>query len=609
MIRRILFGLLLIAALAIATAFALPTLVPSQMVREQVANQISQLTGRAVTLRGDQALQVFPSLTVELSDVVIEGSMSGPENALIVTETLRGAVRAIPLLFGRIELASFEMTRPVIRLYRDEDGQSNWQLAGGDLESALEPNRVAGAGLQLGRFRITDGTLELVDQARGVEETFTSANLTLAWPTSSTRAQINGTAIWRGEAVDVAASLDQPAALAQPGSTSGVVFSMQGAPLSLQFDGSLSPGATGDAPVAWQAAGELTVSTPSLRRAVNWLGGSLETGSTFGAFRLEGDMNLVGSSLDLTDVQLSLDGNDAEGVLTFELNGFGLGDAIEARPALQGTLDIQRLDLSPYLDILQPTTTVEAPGDWRYLPFPDVFSVPLDVDLRFASREILANALSFGETGGSVLLTSERMVLGIGEAVGYDGIVRGSLTMDNELGTLITQLDLVTDGINVGAVAGAIGQSNNFGGTLSTQILLSGQGETIAEAMQTLTGDGAIVLEEATISGIDLDSLAETLIDGTFSLSNPVPVGSTSNISLSAHFLADAGLVEIFDTNFETPGIAVTVGGQSNLFDGPLDLSGATTISQSDELLIVPFEVRGSWAAPQFLPDMRALDR
>lgn len=232
MIRRLLIGIAILAIGLGALVFSLPYLMSSQMVREQVASQISELTGRAVTLRGDQALQVFPNLSVELSDVVIAGDLPGAENALIVTETLRGAVRPFSLLFGRVELASFEMTRPTIRFLRTSDGQSNWGLEGSDLVTALEPNRVAGAGLQLGRFRITDGTLQIVDEVRGLDETVSSADLTLSWANSSTRAAISGSAIWRGEAIEVTASLDQPAALAQPGSTSGVVLSVQGAPFA-----------------------------------------------------------------------------------------------------------------------------------------------------------------------------------------------------------------------------------------------------------------------------------------------------------------------------------------------------------------------------------------
>ena len=255
MIRRILLALVLVGLCFGAVAFALPFILSSQIVREQVAAQITELTGRPVTLRGNQALRVFPNLSVELSDVVIEGNAPGAANALVVADTLRGSVRSLPLLFGRIELSSIEMTRPTIRLLRSANGQSNWQIGDGNLVSVLEPGGVVGAGLILGRLRIIDGTLELVDEVQGISETLTSANLSLTWPNSSTRAVIAGSVIWRGEAVEVTVSLDQPAALLQPGSVSGVLVSLLGAPVRLRFDGTVSPGADGAQAMPWQASG------------------------------------------------------------------------------------------------------------------------------------------------------------------------------------------------------------------------------------------------------------------------------------------------------------------------------------------------------------------
>ncbi|MBV6656337.1 MAG: hypothetical protein KI785_01075, partial [Devosiaceae bacterium] len=67
--------LLLVIALVLVSLGALlallPVLVSSQIVRQQVANQITAITGSGVTLRGDQALRVFPSPSIEVSDVVV----------------------------------------------------------------------------------------------------------------------------------------------------------------------------------------------------------------------------------------------------------------------------------------------------------------------------------------------------------------------------------------------------------------------------------------------------------------------------------------------------------------------------------------------------------
>lgn len=609
MIRRLFIGIACLAVCLGGLALALPYLMSSQMVREQVASQISELTGRAVTLRGDQALQVFPNLSVELSDVVIEGDLPGVENALIVTETLRGAVRPFSLLFGRIELSSFEMTRPTIRLLRTADGQSNWQLEGSELVSALEPNRVAGAGLQLGRFRLSDGTLHLIDEVGGIEETISSADLSLTWPRSSTRAAINGSAIWRGEAVDVSASLDQPAALAQPGSTSGVVLSVQGAPLRLQFDGTVSPGSSGENPLPWQASGSLALSTPSLRRASNWLGSEVGPGSTFGAFRLDADVNLVGLAIDLTDLSLSLDGNDAEGVLTLDLDGYQTANGGVGRPSIQGTLDFDRLDVSAYLDTVRPTTTAEAPGDWRFLPIPDVFASPMDIDVRFATREVLTARLALGETAGSVLLAEDRMVLGIAESLAYDGAVRGSLSFDRSQADLSLSLDLSADNLQLQPFLAALQDEPRLAGALTFQAMATGQGDTIAQLLETMTGDASVSLTEGTLSGLDLDALGTSLADGSFDLSSFVFGGQTALNSLSTELSTRNGYLQARNLTVTSENVSVAMDGQSEVANRTLSFAGAASINHENETLVVPFDIRGTWNAPLILPNMGALAR
>lgn len=609
MIRRILVAIALVALCLGALAFALPYLMSSQMVREEVASQISDLTGRAVTLRGDQALQVFPNLSVELSDVVIEGDLPGADNALIVTETLRGAVRALPLLFGRIELSSFELTRPTIRLLRNTDGESNWSLDGSDLVTALEPSRPAGRALELGRFRITDGTVHIADDVRGINETISSANLALTWPTSSTRANISGSAIWRGEVVEVSASLDQPAALAQPGSTSGVVLSIAGAPIRLRFDGTVSPSASGDTAALWQASGSLAVSSPSLRTTANWLGSDTGSGSTFGAFRLDADMNLVGASLDLTDARLSLDGNEAEGVLTFDLDGPQGSEGTTGRSSIQGTLDFERLDLSAYVDTIRPTTTAAAPGDWRYVPLPDVFAGSMDLDVRFATRQVLASNFSFGETAGSVLLSDNRMVLGIGESIAYGGALRGSLTFDRREGALATALDLSADDVQLGPFLAAMQDGPRLVGTLTTRALLSGEGETLAELLETLRGDASVQVTEGVLTGIDLNRLGASFADGSFDFQTFDPSGETALETLATELYANTGFVQVRDLELVAESVSVTLNGSSDVANRTLNFTGATAITADSETLVVPFDVRGSWSAPLILPNLRVLEQ
>lgn len=618
MIRKIILVSLVILIGAGIVLFVLPFIVSSQMVREEVASQISELTGRAVTLRGDQALQVFPNLSVELSDVVIDGDRPGPENALIVAETLRGSVQFWPLLFGRVELSAFELTRPTINLQRDEEGIPNWTLNGSALLTALEPASRNASGLELGTFRIIDGTVRYSDARLGTSETVSSANIALAWPRSSTRAVISGSAIWRGEAVELSASLDQPAALAQTGSTSGVVVSLVAAPLRMRFDGTVSPGqapqlsadqSTSVPGVDWQAAGQLELSSPSLRRAASWLGREMAAGSTFGAFRVDADLNLVGDSADLTDAMFSLDGNEAEGVLTLSL-----GSAMQ-RPSIQGTLDFERFDVSAYLDSIRPTTTASAPDDWRFYALPNVFSLGADMDVRFATRQILAAPLTLGETAGSILLSDTRLVIGLGEAIAYGGSLRGSVTLDKADDGLATRIDLSADDIRLSPMLAAYDQEPRLAGSLTFRTNIAASGQTMDEWFQSMQGEARMRLDDGVLGGFDVDAVMLSLVDGSFDLAS-FGGGETPIEQFQANLRADAGYVEVDLMQFASTTAQVTLAGQSHIGAQSLAFAGAATMGtpsaenpQTDvPFVIIPFELGGTWSSPMLLPDLGALE-
>lgn len=611
MIRKLALSLGLILVLILGVVLALPLIVSSQMVRQEVASQISELTGRPVTLRGDQALQMFPNPSVELSDIVVEGNLPGAENALVVAERLQGNVRLMALLFGRIELSEFVLTRPTIRFIRTAEGQANWSLDGSSLLAALEPSREGAGGLQLGTFRLVEGTVHINDAVRGITETMSSADLSLSWLTSSTRAAITGSTIWRGELVDISASIDQPAALAQSGSTSGLVVSIASSPLRLRFDGTVSPGSgtsvDGQRNQPWQASGTFDVSTPSARRAASWLGHEMEAGSTFGAFRLDADINLVGLSADLTDARLSLDGNEADGVLTLSA-----GDA-DSRPSVQGTLDFQRLDLSAYLDSTRPTTTAAAPSDWRFMTVPNVLAGGMDMDVRFAARQVLASPVTLGETAGSILVSQDRMVLGIGEAIGYGGLIRGSVTMQaGPVGqeTITTKIDLSTDSVQLGPLLSALQGEPRLLGALTVRAMMEGSGTTLADVMRTLQGDATINVNDGAFPGIDLDKVALSLADSTFDLSVLEAGGETDIRLLDVELNSQDGYLSVSGMQIITEDTQISLRGQSSLETRALALSGIAQLvdDADDPVLDVPFEVRGTWASPIILPDLGALE-
>ena len=122
---------------------------------------------------------------------------------------------------------------------------------------------------------------------------------------------------------------------------------VSGTPLKLAFDGNLSHRPT------LKIDGTLAADAASLRDTLRWAGLRALTGGGFGRFALKAKTSVSGGTIALSAVNVELDGNVAEGVLTFATDG---------RQTLQGTLAANELDLTPYISTVRLLTANER--DW-----------------------------------------------------------------------------------------------------------------------------------------------------------------------------------------------------------------------------------------------------
>ena len=90
---------------------------------------------------------------------------------------------------------------------------------------------------------------------------------------------------------------------------------------------------------------------------MRWTGDKPLPGGGFGRFSLKAKTNVVGGNLALSSVNLDLDGNVAEGVLSYAPTG---------RRTWQGTLAVDSLDLTPYVSTARLMTANNR--DWNRMP-------------------------------------------------------------------------------------------------------------------------------------------------------------------------------------------------------------------------------------------------
>ena len=99
--------------------------------KPQISAAVAKATGRTLTLDGDLALSVFPTVRIQVGSATLSNAQGfGPAPmAKIGGAELR--VSLWPLLFGNVEIGKAQLSGLELNLARDARGRNNWQDLGG----------------------------------------------------------------------------------------------------------------------------------------------------------------------------------------------------------------------------------------------------------------------------------------------------------------------------------------------------------------------------------------------------------------------------------------------------------------------------------------------
>src|SRR5882762_2052397 len=316
--------------------------------RQAVEAQIRAVTGLDLVIKGNIDVSVFPGSYVSFHDVGLKGG--GTADPALAVDVLTANLRLLPLLLRRFEIADVMMLRPHIHVIRDGNGESSWTPFVETIARTMKPG--AENQVSFSEIRIQDGVLNYEDAANHVSEMLGDIDLSLAWPSISRSFAATGQFDWRGERVDGSVSASDFIALLS-GERSGLRARLASAPLKLAFDGTVANR------TSMMMEGTVTIDSLSLRNALRWMG-QATPGGGFGRFALKARANVVGASVALTNVNVELDGNVAEGVMTFANNG---------RQTLQATLAAGALDFTPYISTFR--LLASGARDWNRQLFED----------------------------------------------------------------------------------------------------------------------------------------------------------------------------------------------------------------------------------------------
>src|SRR5882762_5537727 len=559
--------------------------------RQAVEAQIRAVTGLELVVGGSIDVSVFPASYVSFHDVGLKGGGAG-EPALSV-DVLTANLRLLPLLLRRFEIADVMMLRPHIRVVRTADGQSNWTPFIDTLTRTMKPG--ADNQLSFSEIRIQDGVLTYLDEANRVSENVGDIDLSLAWPSISRSFAATGQFDWRGERVDGSVSVsDFIAALS--GERSGLKARLSSAPLKIAFDGAVANR------TSMLMEGTLTADSLSLRNALRWTGQVPPAGTGgFGRFALKARANMVGASIALTNVNVELDGNVAEGVMTYSNN---------VRQTLQATLAAGALDFTPYVSTVRLLASGQR--DWNRQLFDlNSLSTP-DIDMRLSAAKVTIGKSTLGRTAVGANLRGGTLALSVGEAQMYGGIAKGSFNIARSDAVADVKAQFSFTDVDLQSCASELFGVTKLSGRGNLNVSLMASGSSPFGLAQSLDGTASLIGHDGAIGGFNVEQLLKRLERRPLSGGGNLRSGSTPYDNLTIAVKFSEGIATAEDIRVEGPAARITLSGTASVPAREYDLKGTASLTSAPNAapgFDLPFVVQGPWDDPLIFPDPESLIR
>jgi AsmA protein len=562
-------------------------LISTEAARDAVKAQIRAATGLDPAIRGEVRVSIFPPDLVSFHDVVLEDDRG---TSALAAERLTANLRLLPLLGGHIEIANISLVRPRIEINFDSNGRSNWAPMLQTLARALKPSADRSA-LSFSEIHIREGTV--VIKRGDAEETISATDVSLAWPSIAKTFAATGQFVWRDEPVEASLAIgDFYAALV--GDPAGMKLRVGSAPMKLAFDGVMSNRPT------LKIDGTVGADAPSLRDALQWMGLQPLPGGGFGRFTLKAQTNVGGGSVALSGVDIALDGNVAEGVLTF---------SSDQRRMLKGTLAVEGLNLTPYASAFQ--LMAANAREWNRGNVALEGLAGLDLDLRLSAAQVSIGGSRLGRTAIAANLRAGDLTLTIGESQAFGGLITGSIALAraDEGAELRSQMQF--SNVDLERCLGDLVGIRRIEGKGDLSFLVEGVGTSVDAIAHTLSGTATLSAADGALLGFNAEQVLRRLERRPLSGAGDLRSGRTPYERLNVAIKLARGIATVEDVRLEGSAVRLLLGGSASIPARDVDLAGTaqlvTTSNDPAGAFELPFVVQGPWDDPVMLPDTQSL--
>jgi uncharacterized protein involved in outer membrane biogenesis len=340
--RKYLIGIGVLFVLIVGAVIVMPSFIDWDSYKGDLQQQVKQATGRNLAIIGDVDLTILPEPRLRLKDVRFANIKGGSLPEMVKLEALDIRVRILPLLQGRIEVASVLLIKPTILFERLADGRANWEIAPTEKSSAEKKpaeknsNRTlnSAATVQLDNVRIQNGVIVWRDAVAGSEERLSNVSLQLSARFLNGPFDVRGEVLVRKQQAIIEAAIGElKPTTAAPVSLS---ITLPKADIQAQISGSVV--AVGAPP---RFTGKLNLRGKNLSRTIKaFVDGANVPDALKQSFLLTASLRGTEKGGSASGIDIEVGGTRASGNFDVTLNG---------RPKFVGKLAVTRIDLDSLL--------------------------------------------------------------------------------------------------------------------------------------------------------------------------------------------------------------------------------------------------------------------
>ena len=346
--------------------------------------------------------------------------------------------------------------------------------------------------------------------------------------------------------------------------------------------------------------GALNIDIPSLRDVAaaggTQLPPSSPAGDIFGRFAVNGTVKGTPDDIQFSNAKLTLDKINGQGNFAVNMK--------PATPFVTGVMDLDGLDLSPYMAAYSAQNPSGEIQPWSTAPINTAPLRSVDGDFTLNTPNIKTDRLTMGQSEIKAKLRGGVLTANMPNIALYGGLGRMIATLDGSGSDAKIALDIGLNDINSNSFLASAAGFTQAEGELGSSFKITGRGSSQAAIMKSLNGSGDFKLLNGQIKGVDLTALLTGLDQALTSRSLPSGIGPshiTKFSDLAGLVKIENGVASIRKFSLQGLGVLAEGSGKIDLGNQTIDfgLRPRLTGESASNLAAfgIPIEVKGSFGS------------